>query len=94
MRTKNSIYNSLGNVLILLVQTVLAFIVRITFLKALGKELLGVHSLFTNIITMLSLADLGISSAISFSLYKPLSDKDYEKIGIIMTLLKKIYIVI
>lgn len=93
-RTKNSILNIVANVGTILIQTILIFAVRIIFTKTLNSEYLGIQGLFTNIISMLSLADLGIGTAISFSLYKPLADNNEEKVSQIVTLLKKIYIVI
>lgn len=94
MRSKNSALNIITNVFIVLVQTVLTFCVRIIFTKTLSTEYLGLQGLFTNIISMLSLADLGIGTAICYSLYKPLSDNDTEAISVIVTKLKKVYRVI
>jgi len=56
--------------------------------------MLGLDGLFTNILSMLSLTELGIGTAISFSLYKPLAENDNKKISEIMTMFKKIYILI
>ena len=86
MRVKNSFYNMIGNVMVLLIQTFLTFFVRIIFVKYLNEQYLGIQGLFINIITMLSLADLGIGTAISYSLYKPLADNNTKKINIIIEL--------
>lgn len=91
MRIKNSVYNIVSNLVIILLQTVLLFLVRIFFVKTLNVEYLGVQGLFNNIISMLSLADLGISMSICFSLYEPLAKKDYVKISSIMSFFRKIY---
>ena len=91
MRTKKSFYNAASNSIILLVRTILMFIVRIVFIKTLGEKLLGVDSLFTNLLLVLSLADSGMNTAICYTLYKPLSDKDYDKVSTIMTFYKKVY---
>lgn len=91
MRTKNSILNIIANVGTLLIQTLLVFIVRIVFARTLNAEYLGIQGLLTNIISMLSLAELGIGTAISFSLYEPLAQNDTKKVCIVVTLLKKIY---
>lgn len=53
----------------------IAFPARYIFIKTLGVEYLGLNSLFINIVTILSLADLGIGSAIVYSLYAPLAKK-------------------
>ncbi len=91
MRVKKSFLNAFSNSLILIIRAVLLFVVRIVFVKTLGKIYLGVDSLFTNILLVLSIADSGISTAINFSLYKPLSDKDYTKVSVLMTFYKKVY---
>lgn len=90
-RLKNSVFNGLSNVIVNLSSTLLAFIVRTIFIKTLGKELLGLDGLFTNILSLLSLAELGFSTAISFSLYEPLAKKNYQKVNQIVIYLKKIY---
>lgn len=57
----------------------------------LGEEALGVNSLFTQILSMMSLVELGIGPAIVFTLYKPLSENNKEQISAIMSLYRKIY---
>ena len=91
MRVKKSILNAFSNSFILIIRSLLSFVIRIIFIRQLGKVYLGVDSLFTNILSVLSIADLGISTAINFSLYKPLSDKNYDRVSTLMTLYKKIY---
>lgn len=51
------------------------------FTRTLSAEYLGVSGLFTNILSMLSLAELGIGSAIVYALYKPLAVDDKEKVA-------------
>lgn len=94
MREKNSILNIISNLVVIILQIVLAFVVRFIFVKVLNEQYLGIQGLFTNIISMLSLAELGMGTAISFSLYKPLAEKDYEKVSIITSFLRKIYMLI
>ena len=91
MRLKKSFLNAFTNSLILIIRSVLLFVVRIVFVKTLGKTLLGVDSLFTNIVLVLSLADSGIGTAINFSLYKPLAEKNYQKVSTLMSFYKKVY---
>ena len=90
-RTRNALLNVSSNFLIMVIKTVFSFLCRTVFIYTLGKEALGLNGLFTNILSMLSLAELGISSAINFSLYKPLYEKDYEKINSLMGFYKKTY---
>lgn len=70
---------------------IISFIARIVFIRILGKEYLGLNGLFTNILTMLSLAELGIGEAITFSLYKPLAKNDIKKTKMIMQFYRKVY---
>ncbi len=91
MRIKSSLYNSLSNVLILVSTTIMTFVARTVFIQILGKECIGLDGLFTNILTVLSVAELGIGTAINFSLYKPIQEKDTKKISKIMSFYKKIY---
>lgn len=68
------------------IKNILAFAGRTVFVYVLGAEYLGVNSLFTEILTMLSFAELGIGNAMVFSLYKPLAVKDNGKIKSLMKL--------
>lgn len=93
-RTENSIINSAMSIVTQVLTVVLNFAVKTVFIKMLNDEYLGVNGLFTNIITMLSLADLGIGIAIPYSLYKPLANKDEHKINVLMNFYKKVYTII
>ena len=91
MRVKNTTYNVIFDILQLIITTILTFVTRTFFIRYLGSELLGLDGLFVNILSMLSLTELGFDTAIGFSLYKPLANKDKKQISKIMTLLKKYY---
>lgn len=93
-RTENTIINSAMSIVTQVLTVVLNFAVKTVFIKMLNDEYLGVNGLFTNIITMLSLADLGIGIAIPYSLYKPLAKKDEHKINVLMNFYKKVYTII
>ena len=80
-RTYYSILNVTTGILGYIVNTILGFICRIVFVRCLASDYLGINGLFTNILTMLSLAELGIGSAIVFALYKPLAENDKDKIA-------------
>ena len=90
-RTKLSILNVGSNLFILLSRTVLNFVVRTVFIKILGQQYLGVSGLFDQIFTILSIADLGLGTAISYSLYKPLANNDYDEVSKLMSFYKKMY---
>lgn len=93
-RTKNSIRNSTVSIVTQVLTVIINFVVKTVFIHTLGSEYLGVNGLFSNIITMLSLADLGIGVAIPYSLYKPLAENNQEKINVLMKFYAKIYNVI
>lgn len=93
-RTQNSIHNSTVSIITQVLTVLINFIVKTVFIHTLGSEYLGVNGLFSNIITMLSLADLGIGVAIPYSLYKPLAEHDTNKVNILMKFYAKVYNVI
>ena len=93
-RTKNTARNFTFGALAQVLNTIVSFIVRTVFIKVLGKEYLGVNGLFTNILTVLSFAELGIGNAIIYSMYKPVAEGDKEKIKSLMQLYKRAYTVI
>lgn len=93
-RTENSVNNAKTGLIVQLVNKIMAFIVRTVFIKCLNTEYLGVHGLFTNILTILSFAELGIGTAIIFNMYKPVAEEDKEKIKSLMQLYKKCYNII
>lgn len=93
-RTKKTFLNIGFNFIIMIIKTILTFVTRTVFIYCLGKEALGVNGLFTNILSMLSLAELGISTAINFSLYEPLAKRDEKKISSLMSFYRRTYIII
>lgn len=93
-RTHYAVLNTSVSAFIYIVNTILKFIMRSVFIVFLGETYLGVNSLFTSIIGMLSLSELGIGGAIVYSLYKPLADDDRVKIKSLMVLYRKVYAII
>lgn len=87
---KNIVFGQIGN----LVTQLLGFVLRSVFIAHLGDTLVGVNSLYTSILSVLSMAELGIGTALNYSLYKPVANKDYEKIKSYMLLYKKSYRII
>ena len=86
--TKNIIISATSQVVILLSN----FIIRRVFVDTLSVDYLGLNGLFSNIVSLLSLAELGVGGAIIFSLYLPLAEEDWGKVQAIMRLFKKVYI--
>lgn len=73
---------------------IMSFINRTLFIRYLGTSYLGISGLFSDILSMLSLAELGIGTAIVFSLYEPLAIGDKQKIKALMNFYKKSYQII
>ena len=84
---KNITFGWIGNITTLL----LGALLRQTFINHLGDALLGVNDYYTNILTVLSLAELGIGTAFNFSLYGPVARNEVEKVKSYMGLYKKAY---
>lgn len=76
MRFLNSLRNASVSILAQIFNMVLSFVCRTIFIKLLSTEYLGLSGLFTNILSVLSLSELGLGNAIIISLYKPLANKD------------------
>lgn len=91
MRIKNSLKNFGSGLAINLITNLLAFFSRTIFINVLGKSYLGVNGLLTNVLSMLSLAELGVGTAINFSLYKPVAEGDKKKITLLMNFYKRVY---
>lgn len=90
-RIKNVYINSLFTLFSQLIQVLLGFVVRKLFIEYLGVTYLGYNSVFTSILQMLNLADLGIGIAITSFLYKPLAEKNIVRVASLMEIYKKVY---
>ncbi len=93
-RTGNSIKNSLFALCEQGIYTVMSFICRTVFINCLGRTYLGFSGLFSDVLTLLSLAEMGVGTAITYFMYKPAAQKDYKKLGALFGLYKKIYLTI
>lgn len=90
-RTLNSIKNLFSGMGNKLISLILVFISRKIFITYIGIEYLGISSLFSNILSILSLADLGFGIAMGYSLYRPLAENNCEEISALIHIYKKIY---
>ena len=93
-RTGNSIKNSGATIFGRLATLIMEFVLRTVLIKTLGIEYGGISSLFTDILQVLSLMELGLGSAIIFALYKPLAERNYPKINALMRFYKTAYNII
>ncbi|MBM6973424.1 lipopolysaccharide biosynthesis protein [Lactobacillus gallinarum] len=93
-RTKNSIKNIIFSFGYQILVLILGFVNRTIFINILGVNYLGISGLFSDILTMLSLADLGFSVALTYSMYRPLAEHDYKCLAGLTNLYKKVYRII
>ena len=90
-RLNNSIRNVLFGLMKYSVSLILPFILRTVMIKRYGAEYAGLGSLFSSILQVLNLSELGFSNAVVFSLYKPIAEEDIEKVQALMQLYRRIY---
>ena len=90
-RTKNSVLTIVSSGIRQALTLIMTFVSRTIFIKVLGAEFLGLNGLFTNILSILALSELGIGSAISFYLYRPIAEKNIDRIKSLMIFYKKCY---
>lgn len=90
-RLENSIRNITYEFINFFVNQLFPFGVRTVILYKIGVDYLGMNSLFTSILGVLNIAELGFNTAINYSLYKPLAEKNIELICQLINFYKKIY---
>lgn len=90
-RTYNVIRNISSGLVYKLISIFLPFILRTVMIHYMGIQYAGINTLFSSILQVLSMAELGFGSALTFSLYKPIVDNDEEKICKLLNLYKIIY---
>lgn len=93
-RTINSIRNIIFGFMAQGMTSILAFVNRSIFIYTLGNTYLGLNGLFSDLLTLLSLAELGVGTAITYSMYKPVAENDERKVSALLNLYGKIYTVI
>lgn len=94
MRTESTIKNSITGALSSFTSILINFVSQKIFIILLGIEYLGLNGLFSNILSILSIAELGIGEAIIFNMYKPIANNDRETIKSLMKFYKKAYTLI
>lgn len=85
-RLQSSIFNFVSGIGYRFLSLFTAFIVRTVFVRCLSADYLSVNGLYSNILSMLSLAELGFGTAMIYSMYQPLANKDEEKLLQLMRL--------
>lgn len=93
-RTKNATRNIIFGVILKAYQIVVPFLMRTAMIYLMGVQYLGLNSLFTSILQVLNLAELGVGSAMIYSMYKPIAEDDNATICALMKLYKTYYRII
>lgn len=93
-RTKNTVRNIAFGFGYRIISIVLPFISRTAILYILGNQYLGLNSLFSSILSFLSLAELGVGGAMVYSMYRPIAENDSKTIKALLNLYRKFYRII
>ena len=90
-RKFNSIRNIIFGYMNQILTILLSFVGRTVFIKVLGEDYLGINGVFSDVLMMLSMADLGLGTAMTYSFYKPVAEQDNKKIASLIHFYKKVY---
>ena len=90
-RTVNAKRNGFWGMISRVIGLLLPFLSRTVIIRVLGAEYLGLNGLFSSILTVLNLTELGVGSAIVYSMYKPIATGDAELVCALLKLYRKIY---
>ena len=94
MRIANVLRNSIYSMFLYAMVAVLGILIRQAFTRYLPIELLGLEGLFANIITLFSIAEMGITTVISYGLYRELAHKNEAEVNVLMSIYRYIYFII
>lgn len=90
-RTKNAYKGIFTGILLKIFQIAMPFAVRTIIIYRLGMDYLGLNSLFTSVLQVLNLAELGVGSAMVFAMYRPIAEKNIAEINALLRLYKRYY---
>lgn len=93
-RSKNAKRNSIWGLISNFLTILLPFLVRTILIEELGAQYLGLSSLFTSILTVLNITELGFGTAIVYMMYKPLAEDDTDLLCALLNYYRKIYRII
>lgn len=93
-RTKNTVRNIAFGSVNRMINIILPFITRTVILYVMGTQYLGLSSLFSSILSFLSLTELGIGSAMVYSMYKPIAENDHATVNALLNLYRRLYRII
>ena len=90
-RLKNSIRNTISGIVSRIITIFFPFIIRTVIIKKIGMDYVGLNGLFSSVLMMLSISELGFGSALVYSMYKPIAEADDEKVCALLNFYKKVY---
>ena len=93
-RTKNAVKNSFSGLIFRVVCLLFPFAIRTILIKKLGIEYAGLGSLFTSLLQVLSLSELGFSTVVAFAMYKPVAEDDKPLVCALLGLIRKVYYIV
>lgn len=93
-RTENSLRNSLWGVIGKIVSLVCPFIFRAIIIRYIGAHYVGLNGLFTSILAILNMTELGVSSSVVFMMYKPIAEGNQREVRQLLKLIRKVYKII
>ena len=93
-RTRRALTNISVSVINKIIVTFIPFVCRTILIHTIGIEYLGLDSLFVSVLSMLSVSELGFSSAIVYAMYKPVAEGDDNKVKALLTFYKRVYRVV
>lgn len=94
MRTKNSFVNIVVSCLSYGIIMVGSFVTRKFFADILGLEIVGIEGAFLNVVAALAIVELGLGVGIVYKLYKPIAQKNWDQVAVVLCFLRKCYIII
>ena len=92
--SKNTLQGTFWGIINKFVAVIMPFIVRTILIRRLGAEYAGLNSLFTSILQVLSLAELGFASAMVYEMYKPIAENDLQSLSVLLKFYRTIYRII
>jgi hypothetical protein len=90
-RTNKAAKNGIAGMISYCIQAIASLYTQYLFIKILGYNVLGLNTILYTIINSLAITEMGIGTAIIFSLYEPLAKKDERKVAALVRLYKKFY---
>ena len=93
-RTKNAVRNIYSGMFNKIFTIFFPFLIRTVLIKKIGIEYAGLNSLFSSILQVLNLTELGFASAVVYSMYKPIAEDDKDTICALLNFYKRVYFII